>query len=56
MTHTDTRKAGLETLIVESLVNEAGYAPGRSEDCDRDQACSRTTAPGPESLCAATAQ
>ena len=38
MTHTDTSEKGLETLIVASLVNEAGYEPGRSEDYDRDHA------------------
>lgn len=29
MTPTDTSEKGLETLIVDSLVNEAGYVPGR---------------------------
>ena len=38
MPTTDTSEKGLETLIVESLVNEAGYEPGRSEDYDRDHA------------------
>ena len=28
MPTTDTSEKGLETLIVESLVNEAGYQPG----------------------------
>ena len=34
---TDTEK-GLETLIVESLVSQAAYVQGRSEDYDRDHA------------------
>jgi type I restriction enzyme R subunit len=38
MPTTDTSEKGLETLIVESLVNEAGYQQGRSEDYDRDHA------------------
>ena len=38
MPTTDTSEKGLETLIVESLVNEAGYEQGRSEDYDRDHA------------------
>jgi type I restriction enzyme, R subunit len=38
MTATDTSEKGLETLIVESLVNEAGYQQGRNEDYDRDHA------------------
>lgn len=38
MPTTDTSEKGLETLIVESLVHEAGYQPGRSEDYDRDHA------------------
>ncbi len=38
MPTTDTSEKGLETLIVESLVNEAGYQPGRNEDYDRDHA------------------
>ena len=36
MNLTDTSEKGLETLIVESLVEEAGYQPGRSQDYDRD--------------------
>ncbi len=35
---TDTSEKGLEALIVDSLVSEAGYAEGRSEDYDRDHA------------------
>ncbi len=35
---TDTSEKGLESLIVESLVQEAGYEAGRSEDYDRDHA------------------
>jgi type I restriction enzyme R subunit len=35
---TDTSEKGLESLIVESLVSEAGYVHGRSEDYDRDHA------------------
>src|SRR3990172_8879747 len=35
---TDTSEKDLETLIVESLVNEADYQPGRNEDYDRDHA------------------
>ncbi len=35
---TDTSEKGLETLIVESLVNEAGYVQGTSEDFDREHA------------------
>ena len=35
---TDTSEKGLETLIVESLIHEAGYIPGRNEDYDRDHA------------------
>jgi type I restriction enzyme R subunit len=38
MPTTDTTEKGLETLIVESLVHEAGYVQGRSEDFDRDHA------------------
>ncbi|MBW1987591.1 MAG: type I restriction endonuclease subunit R [Deltaproteobacteria bacterium] len=38
MTVTDTTEAGLEALIVHSLVHEAGYQPGRNEDYDRDHA------------------
>jgi type I restriction enzyme, R subunit len=35
---TDTSEKGLETLIVESLIHQAGYLPGRNEDYDRDHA------------------
>jgi type I restriction enzyme, R subunit len=35
---TDISEKGLETLIVESLVNESGYEPGLSEDYDREYA------------------
>ncbi|MBI4583214.1 MAG: DEAD/DEAH box helicase family protein [Planctomycetes bacterium] len=38
MPTTDTSEKGLEALIVESLVTEAGYAQGQSEDFDRDHA------------------
>ena len=38
MPTTDISEKGLETLIVESLVNEAGYVKGRCEDFDRDHA------------------
>lgn len=38
MPTTDTSEKGLETLIVESLVNDAGYQQGLSEDYDRDHA------------------
>jgi len=38
MPTTDTTEKGLETLIVESLVHDAGYVQGRSEDFDRDHA------------------
>ncbi len=38
MPMTDTSEKGLETLIVESFVNEAGHKQGRSEDYDRDHA------------------
>lgn len=38
MPTTDTTEKGLETLIVESLVHDAGYVHGRSEDFDRDHA------------------
>jgi type I restriction enzyme R subunit len=33
---TDTSEKGLETLIVESLVNEAGYVQGSSDDYSRE--------------------
>jgi len=35
---TDTSEKGLEALIIESLVSQAGYVQGRSEDYDRDHA------------------
>ncbi|MDB5348395.1 MAG: box helicase [Schlesneria sp.] len=35
---TDTSEHSLESLIVESLVRDAHYEPGRSEDYDRDHA------------------
>jgi type I restriction enzyme, R subunit len=35
---TDTSEKGLETLIVESLVSEAGYKPGTATDYDRNHA------------------
>ncbi len=35
---TDTSEKELETLIVESLINEAGYLPGESSDYDREHA------------------
>lgn len=35
---TDTSEKGLESLIVESLVCDARYEPGRPEDYDRDHA------------------
>jgi type I restriction enzyme R subunit len=38
MPTTDTSEKGLETLIVESLVNEAGYIQGNSNDYDREYA------------------
>ncbi len=36
MAHTDTSEKGLETLIVESLVNEAGYVLGDAKHFDRE--------------------
>ena len=36
MSPTDTSEKGLETLIVESLVNEAGYVQGSNEDYSRE--------------------
>ncbi len=33
---TDTSEKGLETLIVDSLVNEAGYEPGSNGDYSRE--------------------
>ena len=38
MPTSDTSEKGLETLIVESFVNEAGYQQGRSEDYSPDHA------------------
>lgn len=38
MPTTDTSEKGLETLIVASLVNQAGYLPGDPKDYDRDHA------------------
>lgn len=38
MPTTDTSEKSLEALIVESLVNEAGYEAGRNEDYDREHA------------------
>ncbi|MFH1075824.1 MAG: hypothetical protein V1753_03135 [Pseudomonadota bacterium] len=38
MKPTDTSKKGMGTLIVESLVNEAGYVRDESSDYDRDHA------------------
>lgn len=35
---TDTSEKGLELLIVDSLVENAGYVQGQSEDFDRDHA------------------
>ena len=36
MNPTDTSEKGLETLIVESLVNEAGYVQGTNDDYSRE--------------------
>lgn len=36
MTPTDTSEKGLETLIVESLVDEAGYVQGTNDDYSRE--------------------
>jgi len=36
--HTDTSEKGLETLIVRSLIDEAGYLTGDPKDFDRDHA------------------
>ncbi|NJL58862.1 MAG: type I restriction endonuclease subunit R [Desulfobacteraceae bacterium] len=36
--HTDMSEKGLESLIVNSLIAEAGYAPGNPEDYDREHA------------------
>ena len=38
MKTTDTSEKGLESLIVTSLVNEAGYVQGNAEDYDREHA------------------
>ena len=38
MPTTDTSEKGLETLIVESMVNEAGYQQGTNEDYDHEHA------------------
>jgi type I restriction enzyme R subunit len=38
MSTTDTSEKGLESLIVASLVDEAGYVQGRSSDYERDHA------------------
>jgi len=38
MPTTDTSEKGLETLIVESLVNEAGYVQGENSEYDRNHA------------------
>lgn len=38
MPATDTSEKGLESLIVESLICDARYEPGRPEDYDRDHA------------------
>jgi len=42
MPTTDTSEKGLESLIVESLVDEAGYQQGQNEDYDRDHAIDQT--------------
>lgn len=42
MNTSDTSEKGLETLIVESLVNEAGYQQGTIEDYDREHAVDLT--------------
>lgn len=42
MPTTDTSEKGLETLIVESLVNEASYQQGTNEDYDREHAVDLT--------------
>ena len=39
---TDTSEKGLETLIVESLINEANYQQGTNEDYDREHAVDLT--------------
>src|SRR5947209_1762179 len=35
---TDTSEKGLEALVVQSLIQEAGYLPGLPENYDRDHA------------------
>lgn len=35
---TDMSEKGLETLIINSLINDSGYAPGDSKDYDREHA------------------
>ena len=42
MVTTDTSEKGLESLIVHSLINEAGYATGHPQDYDRDYAIDLT--------------
>ena len=42
MVTTDTSEKGLESLIVRSLINEAGYASGHPKDYDRDYAIDLT--------------
>jgi len=39
MKPTDTSEKGLESIIVASLVEEAGYVQGDPQDYDRDHAC-----------------
>lgn len=41
MKTTDTSEHGLESIIVNSLVNEAGYAQGDPQDYDREHAVDR---------------
>ncbi|MBS1258498.1 MAG: hypothetical protein MAG551_01557 [Candidatus Scalindua arabica] len=38
MKKSDTSEKGLETIIVDSLIHDAGYRQGSSEDFDRDHA------------------
>lgn len=42
MPTTDTSEKGLETLIVQSLINEASYVGGESKDFDREHAVDLT--------------
>jgi type I restriction enzyme, R subunit len=42
---TDTSEAGLEALIVRSLIDEADYVHGDPNDYDRDQASGRCPPP-----------